>query len=174
MPLNKYAPQAATHRRTQSAILEGAKNLIATVGLSKMSMIEIADTSQVSRATLYNHYRDKESVLAALCDSEIRRLVSIAQAEGNPTDALEALSLHVSSDTALAHMRTSDPAQLAQAFSAMNHPLWIQFKNALALILGSQILADLAVRWLIGQGMQPLTVEDSRLQAQFLVARANL
>ncbi|MEN9882235.1 MAG: hypothetical protein RI916_662, partial [Actinomycetota bacterium] len=24
MPLNKYAPQAATHRRTQSAILEGA------------------------------------------------------------------------------------------------------------------------------------------------------
>ncbi len=174
MPLNKYAPQAATHRRTQSAILEGAKHLIATVGLAKMSMIEIADTSQVSRATLYNHYRDKESVLAALCDSEIRRLVSVAQSASNPTDALELLSIQVSSDNALAHMRVSDPAQLALALSATSNPLWVQFNDALALILGSQILADLAVRWLIGQGLQPLTVEDSRLQAEFLVARANL
>ncbi len=174
MPLNKYAPQAATHRRTQSAILEGAKNLIATVGLAKMSMIEIADTSQVSRATLYNHYRDKESVLVALCDSELRRLVAVAQSASNPTDALEVLSIQVSSDSALAHMRTSDLAPLAQALAATTNPLWIQFNDALAMILGSQILADCAMRWLIGQALQPLTVEDSRLQAEFLVARANI
>ena len=174
MPLNKYAPQAATHRRTQSAILEGAKNLIATVGLAKMSMIEIADTSQVSRATLYNHYRDKESVLAALCDSEIRRLVAVAQSASNPTDALEVLSIQVSCDSALAHMRTSDLAPLAQALAATTNPLWIQFNDALAMILGSQILADCAMRWLIGQALQPLTAEDSRLQAEFLVARANI
>ena len=134
MPLNKYAPQAATHRRTQSAILEGAKNLIATVGLSKMSMIEIADTSQVSRATLYNHYRDKESVLVALCDSELRRLVAVAQSASNPTDALEVLSIQVSSDSALAHMRTSDLAPLAQALAATTNPLWIQFNDALAMM----------------------------------------
>ena len=174
MPLNKYAPQAATHRRTQSAILEGAKNLIATVGLAKMSMIEIADTSQVSRATLYNHYRDKESVLVALCDSELRRLVAVAQSASNPTDALEVLSIQVSSDSALAHMRTSDLAPLAQALAATTNPPWIQFNDALAMILGSQILADCAIRWLIGQALQPLTVEDSRLQAEFLVARANI
>jgi AcrR family transcriptional regulator len=174
MPLNKYAPQAATHRRTQSAILEGAKNLITTVGLAKMSMIEIADTSQVSRATLYNHYRDKESVLAALCDSEIRRLVAIAHIASNPTGALEALSLAVSSDAALAHMRTNDPAPLAQVLSATANPLWAQFNGALAIILKSQILADLAMRWLVGQVLQPLTPQDSRLQAEFLFSRANL
>jgi AcrR family transcriptional regulator len=174
MPLNKYAPQAATHRRTQSAILEGAKNLIATVGLTKMSMIEIADTSQVSRATLYNHYRDKESVLAALCDSEIRRLVATAQSASNPTSALEALSLAVSSDPALAHMRTNDSAPLARVLSATTNPLWIQFNDALAIILNSQILADLAMRWLIGQALQPLTPQDSQLQAEFLFSRANL
>ena len=174
MPLNKYAPQAATHRRTQSAILEGAKNLIATVGLAKMSMIEIADTSEVSRATLYNHYRDKESVVAALCDSEIRRLVSIAQSAINPTSVLEALSLAVSSDAALAHMRTNDPAPLAQVLSATDNPLSTQFNDALAIILQSQILADLAIRWLIGQVLQPLAPEDSRLQAEFLISRANL
>ena len=174
MPLNKYAPQAATHRRTQNAILEGAKHLIATVGLAKMSMIEIADTSQVSRATLYNHYRDKESVLAALCDFEIRRLASIAQGAPNPTDALEVLSIQISSDSALAKMRTSDPGPLTQVMAAPSHPLWMQFNDALAMILGSQVLADLATRWLIGQVLQPLTPEDSRLQAEFLIARANL
>ena len=174
MPLNKYAPQAATHRRTQNAILEGAKALISTVGLAKMSMIEIADTAQVSRATLYNHYRDKESVLAALCDFEIRRLASIAQIAPNPTDALEVLSIQISSDSALAKMRTSDPGPLTQGMAAPSHPLWMQFNDALAMILGSQVLADLATRWLIGQAIQPLTPEDSRLQAEFLIARANL
>ena len=89
MPLNKYAPQVNTHRRTQSAIMSGAKNLIATVGLAKMSMIEIADTSEVSRATLYNHYRDKESVILALCESECARLIAFAHSAPNATDALE-------------------------------------------------------------------------------------
>lgn len=174
MPLSKYAPQAATHRRTQSAILEGAKHLIATVGLAKMSMIEIADISEVSRATLYNHYRDKESVLAALCDLELRRLVAIAKNASHPTDALEALSIAVSGDAALAHMRTNDPAPLAQAMAATSNPMWIQFNESLALVLGSQVLADLAIRWLVGQGIQPLTPDDSRLQAEFLFSRANI
>ena len=105
MPLNKYAPQVATHRRTQSAILEATKGLIATNGLKKMSMIEIADASEVSRATLYNHYRDKESVLLALCEAELVRLVEIAQKAPDATSALEQISLQVS----------SDPAQIGRA-----------------------------------------------------------
>ena len=47
MPLNKYAPQVATHRRTQNAILEATKQLIGTTGIKKMSMIEIADVLDV-------------------------------------------------------------------------------------------------------------------------------
>jgi AcrR family transcriptional regulator len=66
----KYATQGATHRRTESAILEGAKKLISQFGLSNISMIEIADASQVSRATLYNHYRDKSAVISALITAE--------------------------------------------------------------------------------------------------------
>jgi AcrR family transcriptional regulator len=89
MPLNKYAPQVATHRRTQSAILEATKGLIATTGLKKMSMIEIADASEVSRATLYNHYRDKDSVLLALCEFALARLVEISQNAPDATSSLE-------------------------------------------------------------------------------------
>ena len=174
MPLNKYAPQVSTHRRTQSAILSGTKNLIATVGLAKMSMIEIADTSEVSRATLYHHYRDKDSVIAALCESECARLIAIAQSAINATDALELLSIQISTDSALANMRIHDPAPLALGLSKMDSPLWASIADALAVITGSQVLADCALRWLVGQVLQPLTPHDSRLQAELLISRANI
>jgi AcrR family transcriptional regulator len=174
MPLNKYAPQVSTHRRTQSAILNGTKSLIATVGLAKMSMIEIADTSEVSRATLYNHFRDKDSVIAALCESECARLIAIAQSAPNATDALELLSIQISTDGALAKMRLNDPAPLALGLAKTDTPLWSSMADALAAITGSQVLADCALRWLIGQVLQPLTPEDSRLQAELLISRANI
>lgn len=174
MPLNKYAPQVTTHRRTQSAILSGAKSLIATVGLAKMTMIEIADTSEVSRATLYNHYRDKESVIAALCESEMTRLISIANSATNATDALELLSNQISTDTAIANMRTHDPAPLTQGLAATGSPLWAGMTQALTIITGSRLLADLVLRWLVGQALNPLTPEESRLHAELLISRAHL
>ena len=174
MPLNKFAPQANTHRLTQSAVLAGAKELIATVGLVKMSMIEIADTSQVSRATLYNHFRDKESVIAALCESEFARLITITQSAPHSIDALEHLSIAISTDRALAHMRAHDPAPLTLGLAATAHRLWAELSDALAVVTGSQIMADLALRWLVGQVLNPLTPDDSRLQAELLISRANL
>ena len=74
----KYSLQGGIHRRTESAILAGTKNLISLSGASNISMIEIADISEVSRATLYNHYRDKNAVLSALLSAEVARLVELA------------------------------------------------------------------------------------------------
>ena len=173
MPLNKYAPQVATHRRTQNAILEATKELIATTGLKKMSMIEIADASQVSRATLYNHYRDKESVLLALCESELICLVEIAQNAPDASSALEQISLKVSSDSALAAMRRQDPEQLTVALTQHDDQLWKAFAIALNHLLGEGKGA-LALRWLLGQALHPLTPEQSRFQAQGIAGIANL
>ena len=58
------------YRRTREAILEGTKSLIEIRGLRATTMIDIADNSEVSRATLYNHFRDKESVLRALLEND--------------------------------------------------------------------------------------------------------
>jgi AcrR family transcriptional regulator len=173
MPLNKYAPQVATHRRTQSAILQATKTLIATTGLKKMSMIEIADASEVSRATLYNHYRDKESVLLALCESELARLVEIAQNAPDAQSALEVLSLQVSSDPALAAMRNQDPDQLSLALTKHDNHLWKAFAIALNHLLGEEKSA-LALRWLLGQALHPLSAEQSRSQAKGITDIANL
>jgi TetR/AcrR family transcriptional regulator, transcriptional repressor of aconitase len=173
MPLNKYAPQVATHRRTQSAILEATKSLIVSTGLKKMSMIEIADISQVSRATLYNHYRDKDSVLLALCESELARLVEIAQNASNATSALEQLSLQVSSDPALAAMRIQDPELLSLALTKHDDNLWKAFTIAMDHLLGSG-KGSLALRWLLGQALLPLTAEQSRSHAKGITDIANL
>lgn len=173
MPLNKYAPQVATHRRTQNAILEATKNLIATTGIKKMSMIEIADLSEVSRATLYNHYRDKESVIRALCESELARLVEIAQAAPDTTSALEQLSLHISADKALEAMRIQDPDQLTIALSKQSDQLWKAFSIAMNHLLGDAKGA-LALRWLLGQALYPLTAVQSRSQAEAITGIANL
>ena len=173
MPLNKYAPQVATHRRTQNAILEATKQLIATTGIKKMSMIEIADVSEVSRATLYNHYRDKESVIRALCESELARLVEIVQAAPSTSSALEQLSLQICADKALASLRTVDPDQLTIALSKQDDQLWKAFSIAMTHLLGDAKGA-LALRWLIGQALHPITPEQSHTQAEAIVGIANL
>ena len=173
MPLNKYAPQVATHRRTQNAILEATKQLIATTGLRKMSMIEIADVSEVSRATLYNHYRDKDSVIRSLCESEMQRLVGIAQVAPDATSALERISIEVSADKALASMRRQDPDFLALALSAQNDTLWKAFSIAMGHLLGQE-KGELATRWLIGQALHPITSTQSRTQAEAITSIAHL
>jgi len=174
MPLNKYAPQVANHRRTQVAILEGAKSLIATVGLKKMSMIEIADIAQVSRATLYNHYRDKDSVLRALCESEADRFVNLARNSTSAIDALEKLSVEISQDNALENMRKTDPESLTLLLSAQEDRLWKAVSSAISLVVVDPVVSELTVRWLIGQALYPLTPSQSRQQAEVIIKSANL
>ncbi|CAB4571356.1 unannotated protein [freshwater metagenome] len=174
MPLNKYAPQAANHRRTQVAILEGTKSLIATVGLKKMSMIEIADIAQVSRATLYNHYRDKDSVLRALCESEAERFVNLARNSTSAIEALERLSIEISQDKALENMRKSDPESLSLFLSSQEDRLWKAVSSAITLVVNNPVMSELTVRWLIGQALHPLTPTQSRQQAEAIIKSANL
>jgi TetR/AcrR family transcriptional regulator, transcriptional repressor of aconitase len=165
----KYATQGASHRRTEEAILQGTKDLIAIQGLSKISMIDISATSEVARATLYNHFRDKNSVVEALLTSEISRVIEQAQSAGTPADALEFLSIAISSDAALAGLRQHDPALIAQLLIHSEHPLYLDLARAIFALTQSQSATGLAMRWLLGQVVQPLTAEQSREQAALLV-----
>ena len=164
----KYAPQVATHRRTTSAILSTTKELIARSGVAKISMIEISDESEVSRATLYNHYRDKESVLRALAESEFARLVAVAEKGTSPQEILQLLSQEISTDSALATMRTTDPALLTQILTHQSDDLWSTFLHSFSQLIPNQVLAATSLRWLIGQVFAPLTPEQSKIQSEAL------
>ena len=165
----KYQLQSGVHRRTESAILEGTKELISRSGVTGLSMIEIADHSEVSRATLYNHYRDKDAVIAALVEAEVSRIVEIATTAGTPADALESLSIAISSDNALEAMRRFDAALLTQMLSNTHSAHYITIAQVIYGATKSEAGTGIAMRWLIGQVMQPITVEQSRAQAALLV-----
>jgi AcrR family transcriptional regulator len=167
----KYLLQGGIHRRTESAILEGTKKLIAMRGASNISMIEISDASEVSRATLYNHYRDKSAVLMALIGAEVERLVEIADRAGTPADALEKLSQEISADTALAAMRRFDQDILVAIMSHAESPLYVTLAQCIYKATKSEAGTGLAMRWLLGQVMQPISAKQSREQAELLVER---
>jgi AcrR family transcriptional regulator len=167
----KYSLQGGIHRRTESAILEGTKKLIALHGISNISMIEIADASEVSRATLYNHYRDKNAVLTALITAEVDRLVELAVRAGTPADALETLSIEISTDTALASMRTHDQDVLIAIMTHAENPLYLVLARCIYEATKSEAGTGLAMRWLLGQVMQPISAKQSREQAELLVDR---
>ena len=163
--------QGGIHRRTESAILEGTKSLIALHGVSHISMIDIADASEVSRATLYNHYRDKNAVLEALVTLEVEKLVDLAERAGTPADALETISKVISSDPALAAMREHDAELLIAIMSHAENPLYLILATCLYQATKSEAGTGLAMRWLLGQVMQPITPKQSREQAELLVDR---
>jgi AcrR family transcriptional regulator len=134
-------------------------------------MIEIADASEVSRATLYNHFRDKNAVLEALITAEVENMVELAQSAGTPADALETLSKLISSDRALAAMRHHDPELLIAVMSRSENPLYLILATCLYEITKSEAGTGLAMRWLLGQVVQPITPKQSREQAELLVER---
>ena len=134
-------------------------------------MIDIADASEVSRATLYNHYRDKNAVLEALITSEVERLVAIASKSGTPADALESLSREISGDTALASMRKYDAELLIAMMSHAENPLYLTLARCIFEATKSEAGTGLAMRWLLGQITQPISPKQSREQAELLVDR---
>ena len=159
-----------SYRRTQGAILEGTKSLIATVGLQRTNMIDIADTSQVSRATLYNHFRDKASVVRALLESEVDRIFALIDSDISPADALLGISREISTDPALTMMRKTDQGILAQILVRVEDPIWQQINAGLVRLLGDENRSAIARLWLIGQVMQPLGVEQGRAQARAIAS----
>ena len=134
-------------------------------------MIEIADESEVSRATLYNHYRDKNAVISALIAAEVEHMVALANKAGTPADALEALSLYISADLELAAMRVHDQGTLTSLLAHADHPLYLEIARCLYGATKSEPGTGIAMRWLIGQVMQPLSAKQSREQAELLVDR---
>jgi TetR/AcrR family transcriptional regulator, transcriptional repressor of aconitase len=162
-----YALQGALASRSEAALLAATKEIISTQGIKNLAMIDIADLSQVSRATLYNHFRDKDAVLYALLSREIIRLFE--NAPKNPAELLEYFSRAISEDSALAGMRSHDPAILATVLMRNDDKIWHAIDAFFFSALGSKAKAGVAIAWLIAQVLQPLTPEDSRAQSSQLL-----
>ena len=86
--------KANTSKR--QAILAAAKRVFISHGYSSASMEAIADAAPVSKPTLYNHFKGKQELFAAVIAAECESLLSTlseVQAEYNaPEDGLKAIA----------------------------------------------------------------------------------
>jgi len=162
----------APAQRSRTAILAGAKIVIGEVGSYESNMIDIAARAQVSRATVYNHFADKEEMMLSLLESEILRLADLAKAATSTKDALLVLSREISGDVALRKMTVTDPTDIAAFITIGAHPLWAVVQESLTKIFGLDN-SSLVLHWLLGQVASPLTPAESAHQANQLSSALN-
>ena len=82
--------------RTRAALLAGAARAVETSG-TKITMAQVATAAGVAKATLYNHFRTREAVLAALLCDQVTAIVD--EQAGKPletalADAAAAIARH--------------------------------------------------------------------------------
>jgi AcrR family transcriptional regulator len=155
----------ATPQRSREAILRGAKEVIAEVGSYESNMVDISAHAEVSRATVYNHFLDKEEMLLTLIESEINRLAQLAKSTPSKEGGLFQISRAISEDPALRRMVETDPEDIAKFVRITNHPLWDLAKQRVIENFGAKH-SSLILHWLISQIASPLSQSESLEQAQ--------
>jgi AcrR family transcriptional regulator len=140
--------------RTRLGLLAGAARAFAERGLRRSTMQSIAAASGVAKATLYNHFRTKDEVTAALLAAELDRLSALA--DGLPLDqALAALSDELGAHPVLRRLATTEP-ELLTALLGVGAERWAELTGRLAGALHVDADgAELAGRWLLGVVLQP-------------------
>src|SRR6478736_6283180 len=115
---NRVTPAKGTAGHTQRgqcakrlSILEAAANVFCRQGFAGASIDEIAAEACVSRQTIYNHYREKETLFVAVVDDVMNRansmlfsvLTSFPDKADNLEDDLTAFSVRLSKNCICNH-----------------------------------------------------------------------
>lgn len=151
--------------------MEAARTLLSESGISGTNMIEIADRAQISRASLYNHFRDKHEVFIALVETELERISTLALVAQSRAEALYLISREISAHQGLQTALKTDGDIMAGALTASDHKIWVDIYAELAKIFATDVVGvGLILRWLMGQVTAPLSPEHSKQQADRLAA----
>jgi AcrR family transcriptional regulator len=155
--------------RTRAGLLAGAARAFADHGLRRSTMQSIAAAAGVAKATLYNHFRTKGEVAAALLAVELDRLSALAATL--PRDqALAALSDEVGAHPVLRRLAATEPETLT-ALLAVSAEQWAELTARLGAALEvDDDGAELAARWLLGVVLQPGRSTTRRRHAGRLAA----
>lgn len=123
---------------TRDRIIDAALVLVAERGLGAVTMIDIARTAGVARATLYNHYPDVASILADAAehhnDHAISGLRQSLAVVGSPTETIGQLVRYVATISAHGHTLATHhglPPDLLQRLSSFDDELERQIANTL-------------------------------------------
>ncbi|SHM43882.1 TetR family transcriptional regulator [Cryptosporangium aurantiacum] len=165
--------------RTRASLLDAAVRLVAERGTRRTSMTDIAQAAGIAKGTLYNHFRNKDEVFAALVEAEIVLIADECRGL-ELEDALAVAALRIDTHPALRRVADDDPAALAALVGADPEAAgWRAARSAAADVLAASGRdprgAELVVRWLTSHVAAPDADEaeaGARLLAAVLPLRA--
>jgi AcrR family transcriptional regulator len=179
-PSGTRARSGNAMQRARGAVLEATAHCVERYGVRRTTMGDIALKAEVAKATLYNHFRTKDDVLAALVEHRVQALVAevaeVAAGTGLPA-ALEVAAARVAGSGPLRRLVADDPGLAARLAAPAGGRGWELARDGVRSVLAAAGAATddaavgLVLRWLAGQVLWPCGPDESRGQAARL-ARA--
>jgi AcrR family transcriptional regulator len=164
--------------RTRTALLGATAECVARYGIRKTTMVDVASKSGVAKATLYNHFRTKDDVLAAVVEQQVADLVGACVTTASSSGLVDAL-VHV------AHTLGEHPAlrKAAEGEQQLLAPLmvptssrgWQLAREGVAAVLtagnapSGPADVETVLRWCVSQVLWPLSRESAPAGAEALV-----
>jgi len=164
---------------TRAALLDATAACVEQSGLKKTTMGQIAVAGGVAKATLYNHFRTKDDILAALVDSRVASLGE--QAAGRAAThglaaALEQVALQLAADPTLARLAGEQPVVLLPLTVPGQGRGWSLARAQVVAVLAAASAptgpdaVDLVVRLLVSQVLWPASPAQARTAAAAVAA----
>jgi len=69
-------------------IVDAARELFVREGYDRVTMRRIAEAIEYSATTIYNHFKDKDDLLEALCHEDFARLLEALRTQPHPTSGV--------------------------------------------------------------------------------------
>jgi AcrR family transcriptional regulator len=158
-------------QRARAGAIRGALETLARRGLKRLTMAEAADRGGLARATLYNHVRDKESLIAMLLEHEAQAVAEAFVAAPTMESALVGAATMIAEHPALVGLREHEPAALVRLSVPDDGAVRQLAADALAARGSSATPADidLVLRWPASFVASPSDPQARAAQAAALV-----
>lgn len=144
--------------RTRAALLDGARRAVEVSG-TKITMAQVAAAAGVAKATLYNHFRTREAVLAALLVDEVNSVITACAQQPLP-EALNTAANRLAKHPLLRTLARLEPATIA-TLGCIDTTAegWRLAREALAVALAAERRGgtDTVLRWLASYVVTPAT-----------------
>jgi AcrR family transcriptional regulator len=164
--------------RTRAAILDAAALSVERLGTRKTTMSDVSAQAKVAKATLYNHFRTKDDLLAALVLSRIEQLTAECSelAGAGLAPALEHAARSLGANAPLRRVAADEPAVLALLGAPGDGRLWDAARRGVQTVLresgapSDSVAVDVVLRWLCGHVMWAAAQDELVLGARLLTA----
>lgn len=164
--------------RTRSALLGATAECVARYGIRKTTMVDVASKSGVAKATLYNHFRTKDDVLAAVVEQQVADLVGACVTTASSSGLAEALAhaAHVLAEhPALRKAADGEQQLLAPLLTPGPSRGWQLAREGVAAVLtaggapSGPADVETVLRWCVSQVLWPLPKDEAPAVAEVLV-----